>query len=186
MNWRRSGADVLLVGELNAEIAKRFADFGVIPNYGVYPRVSAQSLRYFSERLLAGFSYSLSSFLYECKHDSPSLSYCDRNRRGGATPTGDRLRSAAGWLSTRLLAAALFVVAEVDAEIFERIADFGVVPKRVVYPRVSAQSLRHFRARLLAPLRAGFRLGFPYSLPSFVYEGKHDSPSLLRRYQNRY
>ena len=78
----------------------------------------------------------------------------------------------------RLFAAVLFVVAEVNSELFEYFADFGVVPKFGVYPRVSAQSLYHFRERLFA--------GFPYSLSSFVYERKQDSPSFLRRYQKRH
>ena len=96
------------------------------------------------------------------------------------------LRSAAGWLSMRLFAAILFVVAEVDAELLEHFADFGVVPKRGVHPRVSAQSLRHFSERLRAPffasLTAPFLAGFSYSLPPFVYEREQDSPSFLRRY----
>ena len=77
----------------------------------------------------------------------------------------------------RLSVVTVALVRRFDSVFTKHLADFGVFPKQLVYPRVEAQHVN----RLCLP----FLAGFSDSLPPFVYEGKHDSPSFLRGDQNR-
>ena len=116
---------------------------------------------------LISFSDSLPPFFYEGKHDSPSLlAGCGdyRNRSG----------------CRRLSVVAVALVRRFDP----------VFTKQRGYPWVKVPQLvdrlrSPFHSPFFAPLRVRFLAGFSDSLPPFVYEGKHDSPSFLRGDQNR-